>query len=125
MPRNTPITDPRLSWIPPLEDQPKRRSRKRKGAPWTASRSPAQPSDEPTEADVQRELELMWAAEADCERMLELEKRVKAWLKRVQVGVMRDELKTANRRMREEMANYRHPPHVAGPDGAEAAPPPP
>jgi hypothetical protein len=65
----------------------------------------------------------MWAAEADCERMLDLEKRIKAWLKRVQDGVMRDEIKAANRRMREEMANYRHPRPADVSNGAVAIPP--
>jgi hypothetical protein len=127
MSRNTPIIDQRLSWIPPLEDQQKRRSRKQKGAPWTAFRfasTGAQPPAEPTEADVKREWDLLWEAKAEYERNEAMLKQAKKIIKRLTDGVMRDELKAANRRLREEMANYRHPPLVVVPEGAAATMPP-
>jgi hypothetical protein len=127
MSRITQKTDPRLSWIP-LEDQPKRRrTPKRKGAPWTASRSAStapQPPDEPTEADVKREWDLLWEAKAEYERNEAMLKQAKKIIKRLMGGAMRDELKAANRRLREEMANYRHQPLVVAPDGTGATTPP-
>lgn len=128
MSRRVPVTDPRLSWIPPLEDQPPiRRSHKRKPTPWTASRTASTAGDSldrPTRADVKREWALLREEKANYERTLELKKRVERWAKGVHDWARHGEIKAANRRLREEMASYRHKPAeaVSGEIGASPGP---
>jgi hypothetical protein len=123
MSHRVPVTDPRLSWIPPLEDQPVRRSHKRKATPWTASRSASTAGttlDQPTEADVKRELALLRQDKAQYEAILETRRRVEVVIKGVNDRIRHNQIKAANRRLREAMANYRHKPAQAVPGDLEA-----
>jgi hypothetical protein len=122
----TPITDPRISWIPMLEDDDgSRPSHKRKPTPWTASRSNDRPdiSGLPTKADIKEGLKRLREAEAQYKRILETAKRVAAIFQRYNTRKRHSQIKAANQRLREEMKAYRHNGAGAVPDKPESVPP--